>query len=1422
MSEAGGAQGGQSSRQPIPGYVLTKKLGEGGMAATYLARQTSMDRLVAIKIMRRNLARDASFISRFEREAKLAGSLNHVNIVGVHEVGEGGGFHYLAMEYVKGKSAYEMMPDTGGMDEELALHIAMQVARGLDYAHQHGIIHRDIKPDNILVTEDRIAKVCDFGLARHTAEETRMTQTGIMLGTPHYVSPEQARGDKDVDIRSDIYSLGATLYQFATGETPFQGSSAAVVMTKHLTEELPWPADVNPMVSENVCRLIARMMAKDREDRYQTPAELLTDLELVIDGKAPQSEMLAAGRSSVGQRGASELKRALRQKRRQRLAENAGTAGQLLEPVEGPRSLPLGVLAGIGAAAVLLLGVVGWMLLRSSGNGSDAARVSEAAASQAWAEKIIPLEKLESKDQAIELLANLGAFKGAHGDTDFAKGKLENMVRLKLNAEQLLAGGGTPPPAGDEKLKEMYEYAESLWKKNQDDHKAAIARFEKVRSAGKDTKWELMAEEAVANVKKARLKALEATYKDLRERAEKLIKAGDYDGAMGVFDQPAEKFGDALKPRCATERAKLKHDAEARFKAAISAAEQCSKDGVPEKGLAELAKVKSLRYAAYAPKLGELSARLEKEKLDVAANFQKQKLARARKAFESIMTGYDELMLAGKWRRAGEFVAGKKQNLDAQVRKDLPPGLDEARKIAKLLADWQAGRKDALKDLVGKQIELKKRTGDTVKGELVKVLGNTLFVKVTFRIGGTVGSSRRDVRFSELAPGELEKLLPAFKAKGTGGHLAAMHLAMSRKDFPTARRELASAGKHHLTRHYATRIEIAEKGAVEFNAEKVWLADVAPLLKKEYAPKEAKAVLAALDGYRAAHGSTKFAATRKSEVANARALAQDATDKSPDGMLAKVQKLFHGKVVKFDPKTLMVELLYDFSDEGQLEDWCLSDQSAWKIAAGRLQATKTPSVSTMLSKASFAGFVRVIRHVMPSDGQMPSVLFVKENKGAQSRFTGLYWELQNTPTYVLNRLHAANKKILWSGKYPKLRLPVTVSATYDGGTFAGVLAGKQVMAIEHRLSSPIHCGFVTDNRDETVTDNLRITGKLDRAWLEGELKRLAAREAPASAFRAQWRQLALRGERPVKRNGITNAMTYDRKRKCSVLFGGNWTKMNDLWTLDLGAMRWTCLQKNLPKGREVGTSRPAGGTAPRLTCDEAGDAYWLHCSWAFSPTSRRWRKRGGKFEGQHGWVPPAQGRCGWSYDPHGRRFLGGKPQAGGYWFGFFDTATNRAGKIFKSPAPNRTYLDGGLAYDRRNKVFVIFGGGQVGGKPSLGDTWTFNPQRNEWRQVRPRVSPPARTWHKLVWHDKLGALVMVGGSFGWDAKTKRPAFSYDLWVYETAADRWTEIKTPLASPAAGGATTYDAAHDRLVLFNDNGQTWTCKIELDPSSSQHGK
>mgnify|MGYP006283659489 FL=1 len=232
------------------------------------------------------------------REARTAGKFDHINLVRGLDVSNYKNYYYFVMEYVKGNSFRRLITKDKGMEEEYALHICLQVARALEYAYKKGIVHRDIKPDNILVTPDHIAKVCDMGLAKSMGSESEMTMTGMMVGTPHYVAPEQARGE-EVDARSDIYSLGATLYYAVTGRTPFSGSSAAVVLTKHLTDELQSPRRLNPKLSKHCCLLIEKMMAREPGDRYQSPTELIADMELVIDGNAPKKALPHRGKSAV-------------------------------------------------------------------------------------------------------------------------------------------------------------------------------------------------------------------------------------------------------------------------------------------------------------------------------------------------------------------------------------------------------------------------------------------------------------------------------------------------------------------------------------------------------------------------------------------------------------------------------------------------------------------------------------------------------------------------------------------------------------------------------------------------------------------------------------------------------------------------------------------------------------------------------------------------------------------------------------------------------------------------------------------------------------------------------------------------------------------------------------------------------------------
>jgi len=273
----------------LPGYEILLKIGGGGMGTVYKARQISMDKTVAIKVLASKFADDAEYIARFTREARAAGHLNHPNIVQGFDVGEQDGKHYFVMEYVPGTTVGTILTRQGSIDEPRALRIALQISRALRHAHSHGIIHRDIKPDNIIINPEGVAKLADLGLAKSVAPgaDSSVTLDGKALGTPYYASPEQAEFSTELDIRTDIYSLGATLYHMVDGNVPFDGPTPAAVMAKHLANRLPSVDEMARSFSPWTAAIVHKMMAKDRLKRYQTPDELIADLDLVIQGKMP-------------------------------------------------------------------------------------------------------------------------------------------------------------------------------------------------------------------------------------------------------------------------------------------------------------------------------------------------------------------------------------------------------------------------------------------------------------------------------------------------------------------------------------------------------------------------------------------------------------------------------------------------------------------------------------------------------------------------------------------------------------------------------------------------------------------------------------------------------------------------------------------------------------------------------------------------------------------------------------------------------------------------------------------------------------------------------------------------------------------------------------------------------------------------------
>ncbi len=259
-------------------YTIVSELGRGGMGVVYKAHEESLNRFVALKVLGQHLSEDESYVERFKREAQSAAALNHPNIVQVYSIDEFEGRHCFAMEYVQGTSIQQMIKRQGPMDPAIAARLILQAAAGLGAAHANGIIHRDIKPANLMVDERGLVKIADFGLALLAAGATRLTATGMFMGTPGYLSPEQCL-DQDVDKRADIYSLGVTFYEMLTGATPFKADSPLALLRQIIDVEPRDVGELRPEVPEDLRTILRKMMAKDREQRYAECAPLITDLQ---------------------------------------------------------------------------------------------------------------------------------------------------------------------------------------------------------------------------------------------------------------------------------------------------------------------------------------------------------------------------------------------------------------------------------------------------------------------------------------------------------------------------------------------------------------------------------------------------------------------------------------------------------------------------------------------------------------------------------------------------------------------------------------------------------------------------------------------------------------------------------------------------------------------------------------------------------------------------------------------------------------------------------------------------------------------------------------------------------------------------------------------------------------------------------------
>ncbi|MBN1809835.1 MAG: SUMF1/EgtB/PvdO family nonheme iron enzyme [Planctomycetes bacterium] len=514
-SESGDASG------LMGGYKLLEKIGEGGMGVVYKAKQLSLDRVVAVKILPEDLAKDAEYVDRFDREARIAARINHPNIVGAIDVGAAAGKRYFVMEFVEGRTVGAILDDEGKMSVSRSMEVIVQITRALEAAWKNNLVHRDIKPDNILITPDGTAKLVDLGLAREAnpVQDVRLTMTGVITGTPAYISPEQGTG-AEVDIRSDIYSLGATFYHMVTGQQPFTGNDPVEIITARFKFRPDLANDVNSEVPYDLAAVIDTMMATAPEERYPDPQVLLHDLGLVAGGEVPE---FASG-TEESRRRAIESARA-----------NAGSTTMNLRPVRKKRTgTPVYVLAGaviVGFAIIAAILMVIFKGPETNPHAMEMARSVTRKQVEAAAEEVNGLiEKgalTEAVDRAETLAARLAGGSGVEQLDDLR----DKAIKLHMQQQETEVREAVKQVAG---LVAAERYDDAMNKASECAAKyRGVAGFEKLESLRHEASRKKTDKEKLSTERQEK----ENRYNSLLEEAKIEIGTRDYATALALLAQ---------------------------------------------------------------------------------------------------------------------------------------------------------------------------------------------------------------------------------------------------------------------------------------------------------------------------------------------------------------------------------------------------------------------------------------------------------------------------------------------------------------------------------------------------------------------------------------------------------------------------------------------------------------------------------------------------------------------------------------------------------------------------------------------------------------------------------------------------------------------------------------------------------------------
>ncbi len=411
-------------------YEIIEEIGRGGMAIVYLAKCLVLNRYVAIKVLRPEFRDDAEFIKRFKIEAQSAGNLSHPNIVSIYDVGAEGDTEYIVMEYVEGITLKQYLGAKGVLPEKEAVDFAAQICAGLEHAHKKGIVHKDVKPENILITKEGILKITDFGIAKALNQGT-ITTGGMAMGSVHYFSPEQARGSF-VDAKTDIYSLGVILYEMVTGKRPFDGENAISVAMQHIESEPVRPAIINPVISESLDTVILKAMKKDTFERYQSATQMLIDLKKVSVGSgvnsAPRSKTDVITPKQNGNDGVRRTKTTQPKSKTKPAKKNK-------------KSDTLAIVSGIAAAIVLVCALIAIYIGIFRQGGANEIKAPDFVG--LTYEEVVELSQKEAYKKLDIVLANGEAFtKDLEGVVTKQSPKAEKTI--KNNSQIQLTFGDAP------------------------------------------------------------------------------------------------------------------------------------------------------------------------------------------------------------------------------------------------------------------------------------------------------------------------------------------------------------------------------------------------------------------------------------------------------------------------------------------------------------------------------------------------------------------------------------------------------------------------------------------------------------------------------------------------------------------------------------------------------------------------------------------------------------------------------------------------------------------------------------------------------------------------------------------------------------------------------------------------------------------